>query len=338
MRSTSSDKPRVRRDTRRYPCRVTRSASHEDPPRAASSSGAASNDGVTSLTEPAGRPTLPGTMTTTRRTFLTGSFVLVAAPVVAEAQQGGKVWRVGFLEWGVAGGEFDAFRRGLRDLGYVEGKNVIIERRNAEGRGDRLPSLVADLIRARVDVIVTFTTPAARAAQQAMTTIPIVTVSADPVGTGLVKSLAQPGGNTTGLSLVGPEADRKALELLKETVPGLKRVAFAWDPANAATVRRFQAVESAAQSLGLQVESVRVRESEELEKALEAAIAHHAGAVFFPTAITTAYQRRIVEFAARKRWPAMYTDRSVVEAGGLMSYSAKVSEQLLQDPQRRQAG
>ena len=255
--------------------------------------------------------------------------VLLTATLAAEAQQAGKLWRVGFLQWGVGGGgEFDAFSQGLRDLGYVEGKNVVIEKRNAGGRGDSLPALVADLIRARVDVIVTFTTPAARAVQQAMTTIPIVTVSADPVGTGLVKSLAQPGGNTTGLSLVGPEADRKALELLKETVPGLKRVAFAWDPANAATVRRFQAVESAAQSLGLQVESVRVRESEELEKALEAAIAHHAGAVFFPTAITTAYQRRIVEFAARKRWPAMYTDRSVVEAGGLMSYSANVSEQL----------
>jgi putative tryptophan/tyrosine transport system substrate-binding protein len=263
-----------------------------------------------------------------RRAFVAGMAAVMAVRSAAEAQQVGKVWRVGFLQWGVEGGEFDAFRQGLRDLGYVQGKNVVIEKRNAEGRGDRLPGLVADLIRARVDVIVTFTTPAARAAQQAMTAIPIVTVSADPVGTGLVRSLAQPGGNTTGLSLVGPEADGKALELLKETVPGLRRVAFGWDPANAATVRRFQAVESAAQSLGLQVESVRVRESGELEKALEAAIANHARAVFFPTAITTAYGRRIVEFAARKRWPAMYTDRSVVEAGGLMSYSANVSEQL----------
>jgi putative ABC transport system substrate-binding protein len=265
-----------------------------------------------------------------RRRFLVTSLAgALGAPLGAEAQQAGRVWRIGFLQWGVAGGgEFDAFRQGLRDLGYVEGKNVVIEKRNAEGRGDRLPGLVADLIRARVDVIVTFTTPAARAAQQVTTTIPIVTVSADPVGTGLVRSLAKPGGNTTGLSLVGPEADGKALELLKETVPGLKRVAFAWDPANAATVRRFQAVESAAQSLGLQVESVRVRESGELETALETAITNNAGAVFFPTAITTAYQRRIVGFAAQKRWPAMYTDRSVVEAGGLMSYSANVSEQL----------
>jgi putative tryptophan/tyrosine transport system substrate-binding protein len=257
-----------------------------------------------------------------RRAFVVGMAAVMAVRSAAEAQHVGKVWRVGFLQWGVEGGEFDAFRQGLRDLGYVQGKNVVIEKRNAEGRGDRLPGLVADLIRARVDVIVTFTTPAARAAQQAMTAIPIVTVSADPVGTGLVRSLAQPGGNTTGLSLVGPEADGKALELLKETVPGLKRVAFGWDPANAATVRRFQAVESAAQSLGLQIESVRVRESGELEKALEAAIGNHAGAVFFPTAITTAYGRRIVEFAARKRWPAMY------KAGGLMSYSANVSEQL----------
>ena len=256
------------------------------------------------------------------------ALVLLGATLAAEAEQAGKVWRVGFLQWGVTGGEFDAFRQGLRDLGYVEGKNVVIENRNAEGRVDRLPGLVADLIRAHVDVIVAFTTPATRAAQQATTTIPIVTTSADPVGTGLVKSLAQPGGNVTGLSLVGPEADSKALGLLRETVPGLKRVAFAWDPANAATVRRLEAVEAAAQGLGLQVESVRVREPEDLEKALEAAIATHAGAAFFPTAITTAYRRRVVEFAARRRWPVMYTDRSVVEAGGLMSYSANVSEQL----------
>ncbi len=263
-----------------------------------------------------------------RRFLLTSLAGAVATPFAAGGQQVGKLWRIGFLQWGMAGGgELDALRQGLSDLGYVEGKNVVVENRSAEGRGDRLPGLVADLIRARVDVIVTFTTPAARAAQQALN-IPIVSVSADPVGTGLVKSLAQPGGNTTGLSLVGPEADGKALELVKEMVPGLKRVACAWDPANAATVRRCQAVESAAQNLSLQVESVRVRESAELEKALEAAISQHAGAVFFPTAITTAYQRRIVEFAARKRWPAMYTDRSVVEAGGLMSYSANVFEQL----------
>jgi len=254
-------------------------------------------------------------------------FGVLAAPVAAEAQAG-KVTRVGFLRWGSGGGEVEAFRQGLRELGYVEGKNIAIEDRNAEGRTERLPNLVAELIRIPVDVIVAFTTPATRAVQQATSTIPIVTVSADPVGTGLITSLARPGGNTTGLSLVGPEADGKALGLLKEAIPSLRRVAFVWDPANAALLRRFQAVEAAARSLGLQLDSVVVTAPGELENALESAIGKHAGALFVPTAMASAYRRQIVDFTARKRWPAIYADPASAEAGGLMVYSTNIADQF----------
>ena len=251
-----------------------------------------------------------------------------AAPLAAEAQRADKVTRVGFLRWGSAGGEVEAFRQGLRELGYVEGKTIAIEYRDAGGRNERLPELVAELIRIKVDVIVAFTTPATRAAQQATSTIPIVTISADPVGTGLVTSLARPGGNTTGLSIVGPEADAKALGLLKETVPKLRRVAFVWDPANAALLRRFQAVEAAARSLGLQFDSVVVRTPGELESALDSAIGRHAGALFVPTAMASAHRGQIVDFAARRRWPAMYADRAATEVGGLMAYGANLADQL----------
>ena len=251
---------------------------------------------------------------------------VLAAPRSAEAQRAGKTIRVGVLQWGSAEDEIEAFRRGLRELGYVDGQNIVIEYHNAQGRSDLLPDLVAELVRNRVDVIVAFTTPATRAAQRGTRTIPIVTVSADPVGTGLVTSLARPGGNTTGLSIVGPEADAKALGLLKETVPALRRVAFVWDPTNAALVLRFRSVEAAARSLDLQLDSVVVKAPGELEQALDSAIGRRATALFVPTSMSSAYRRQIVEFANRKRWPVLYADRAAVEGGGLMAYSANVAE------------
>ena len=262
-----------------------------------------------------------------RRQFLIAIGALLAA-TLARAQQAGKLIRVGFLQLGSPRGEVKAFREGLRELGYIEGKNVTIEYRDAGGRSERLHELVAELIRIHVDVIVAFTTPATRAAQQATSTVPIVTISADPVGTGLVTSLARPKGNTTGVSIVGPEADAKALGLLKETVPKLGRVAFVWDPTNPALLRRFQAVEAAARSLGLQVDSVVIHGPGELESALESAIGRRAGALFVPTAIASAYQRQIIEFTARKRWPAMYPDRAAAEAGGLIAYGANFADQV----------
>lgn len=268
-----------------------------------------------------------------RRQFLLAAGALFAAPLAVEAQQAGKMSRIGFLGWGTAGAEIEAFRQGLRDLGYVEGKTIIIEYRDGEGHNERLSELVAELIRFKADVIVAFTTPATKAVQKASNTIPIVTISADPVGTGLVTSFARPGGNTTGLSLVGPETDGKALGLLKETLPRLRRLAFVWDPSNSAMVRRFQAVEAAAQSLGLQLESVAVRTPQELESALDLALIKRADALFVITAMASVYGRQIVDFAARKRWPVMYTDRAAVEAGGFMAYGASIVDQF-----RRAAG
>jgi putative ABC transport system substrate-binding protein len=251
-----------------------------------------------------------------------------AAPPPADAQRAGRTIHVGFLQWGSAEGEVEAFRQGLHELGYVDGQNIVVEYRNAEGRSDRLADLVAELVRDRVDVIVAFTTPATRAAQRGTSTIPIVTVSADPVETGLVTSLARPGGNTTGLSLVGPEADTKALSLLKETVHALRRVAFVWDPSNAALVLRYRAVEAAARGMDLQLDSVVVKAPGELEQALESAIGRRATALFVPTSMSSVYRRQIVQFASRKRWPVLYADRAAVEAGGFMAYTANVGEQL----------
>ena len=253
---------------------------------------------------------------------------VLGTPLAAEAQQAGKMTRVGFIRWGSSGDEVEALRQGLRELGYVEGKTIIVEYRDTEGRNERLPDVVAELIRIQVDIIVAFTTPATRAAQQATSTIPIVTISADPVGTGLVTSLARPGGNTTGLSIVGPEADAKALGRLKETLPRLRRVTFVWDPANAELLRRFQAVEAAARSLRLQLDSVTVRAPGELESALESAIGKRAGALFVPTAMASAYRRQILEFTTRKRWPAMYPDRASAEAGGLIAYGTNIADQV----------
>ena len=263
-----------------------------------------------------------------RRKFLITAAVLLVAPLGVAAQQAGKIPRVGVLGWGTSGGELALLRQGLRDLGYVEGKTIFIEHRDTEGHSERLSGLVAELIRVKADVIVVFTTPATQAVQKATSTVPIVTISADPVGTGLVKSLAHPGGNTTGLSLLSPDTDGKAFGLLKETLPKLRRLAFLWDPSNAAMIVRFRAAELAAKKLGLQLESVEVRASEELEKNLELALAKRADALFVLTAMASAYRRKLIDFAARKRWPVMYADLATVEAGGFMAYNANVGEQF----------
>jgi putative tryptophan/tyrosine transport system substrate-binding protein len=257
------------------------------------------------------------------------SATLFALCVSAEAQQMKKVPRIGILTPGSVStrmNQFEAFKQGLGKFGYVEGQNIAIEVRSAEGDLDRLPKLASELTSLKVNVIVTSTTPAIQAAKQATTTIPIVTISADPVGTGLVGSLSRPGGNITGLSLLGPEMSGKQLELLKETLPKVKRVAFVWDPANQALTLRFKEVENAARTLGLQIESLEVRTPNDLDSVLESATSKHAGALIIPPPIAYAYRRQIVDFAARKRLPAMYEDSESVEAGGLMSYGANVTD------------
>ena len=253
----------------------------------------------------------------------------LASVRLAGAQQPKKVPLVGILTPDPVSARinlFEAFKKGLREVGYVEGQNIGIEVRSAEGKRDRLPTVASELVRLKVDVILTSTTPAIQAAKQATTTIPIVAISTDPVGTGLVASLARPGGNITGLSLLGPEINGKQLELLKETLPKVKRVAFVGNPASVAFALRFKEVEIAGQELGLQTQSVEVRSPNELERALESATREQAGALIVASSISLAYRRQIVDFAAKNQLPAIYDESESVEAGGLMSYGANLPD------------
>src|SRR5881396_1746604 len=200
-----------------------------------------------------------------RRRFVTGLGVLLASPLVAQAQPAGKIARIGYLSGSLAAGPHlpEAFRQGLRDLGYVEGRNVVIEYRDAEGEPERFPALAAELVALKVDVIVAPVTPAALAAKQATRTLPIVfAVAADPVGSGLVTSLARPGGNVTGLSLLSPELVGKRLELLKQAVPGVSRVAVLWHPGDYGERTEkdmLNEADVAARALGMRLQLVEAR-------------------------------------------------------------------------------
>jgi putative ABC transport system substrate-binding protein len=248
---------------------------------------------------------------------------------LAEAQQPKKVPRVGILRLGSPPDPFvEAFRQGLRDLGYMEGKNILIEYRYAEGKSDRLPNLAAELVLIKSDVIVTADTPPIRAAKNATREIPIIMGNvADPVAAGLVASLARPGGNITGLANLAPELDGKRLELLKETLPIVTRVAWVWDPGNPALTIRLKKMQAAAQALGLKLHALEVRNPEELESAFKAAIRERAGALLVPAVMVSSYRRQIVDFAEKKRLPLIYDTREFVEqAGGLMSYGPDFSD------------
>ena len=241
----------------------------------------------------------------------------------AEAQQPARIHRIGILS-PVSGSVFsarvEAFRRRLRELGYVEGKNIVIEYRYAEGKRERLPDLVAELVRLKVDIIVTIGPSATLAAKKASATIPIIFASAaDPVGSGLVSSLAQPGGNITGLSLMAPDLDGKRLELLKEAVPKVARVAFLWQPGS--RPQALTKMEAAAKALGLKLLSLEVRSLDDFEGAFARAKKERAQALITTTGgrINT-QQRRVLDFAAKNRLPAIYHYSEFVEAGGLMSY------------------
>jgi putative ABC transport system substrate-binding protein len=252
---------------------------------------------------------------------------LVLATIhLAGAQQPKKVYRIGILLVGSPAfysAWIDVFRQALKELGYMEGKNIAIEYRYAEGKADRLPFLAAELVGLKVDVIVSSSTPSVLAAKQATNTIPIVFVSiADPVASGLVASLARPGGNITGLSIVAVELSGKRLELLKEAVPNIARVAFLWNSANPAQAPQWREAQAAAQVLGLQLQSLEVRSSNDFDSAFEAALRERAQAlVTTPAALLGAHLKRIVEFAAKNRLPAMYGNPQFVDAGGLMSYA-----------------
>src|SRR5262245_9807945 len=250
--------------------------------------------------------------------------VLFALGSSVEAQQAKKVPVVGLLVTSpsLSQSTIDMFRQGLRDLGYIEGKNIVIEYRYTEGRGDQLSDLVAELVRLKVDVIVTGATIVVRAAMQLTGTIPIVmTGTGDPVATGLIASLARPGGNVTGLSALGPELTTKQLELLKEAFPQVSRVFFLYNGANASTVVALKELEAAASAMGVQLQASDVRVAKDIEPAFSAAARRQAnGLLVLREALYQAQRTRIVSLAAQKKLPAIYPTRPYVEVGGLMSY------------------
>ena len=262
--------------------------------------------------------------------------LLLAAPFAVQAQQAARVPRVGFLITGLLGSpetkaSLDAFRKGLRERGYVEGQNIVIEYRGADGNIERLPGLATELARLKVDVIVASATPAGRAAKQATTTIPIiVTAMGDPVGDGLVASLARPGGNLTGTTFLGPRLVPKHLELLKEALPRASVVAILWHPGAFAesTMRdMMKETEAAARTLRMRLHFAEMRGPNELERAFSTMTREHPDALLvFPSPMLFGERRRIVALAVKHRLPSMFNNREAVELGGLMGYGASVLE------------
>jgi putative ABC transport system substrate-binding protein len=257
-------------------------------------------------------------------TILTLGALLYALCVPAEAQQPAKIPRIGYQSAGSSGEREEAFRRGLRELGYVEGQNIIIEWRFAQGKADQVPRNAAELVRLKVDVIVTGGSTDTRAAKGATSTIPIVmTNDSDPVGTGIVASLARPGGNITGLATLSSELDGKRLELLKETLPGLSDVVALRGPGPQRSTVTLKETEDAARSLGLKLQFQDVKEPDDLNRAFEAIAKARAGALMVTGGpFGSANRKRIVEFAVKSRLPAIYYRREFVEEGALMSYDA----------------
>ena len=270
-----------------------------------------------------------------RREFISLVGAAATWPLAARAQQVGKMPQIGYL--GVSSPSLEphyveAFRQKLRELGHVEGKNIAIEYRWAEGQDDRLPNLASELVRLKPDVIVTTGTPGAVAAMQATKTIPIVMASsADPVGSGLVASLARPGGNVTGFTILGPELEGKRLELLKQAVPGLSRLAVLWNPSNPGIVSYFETVKNAGRALQISLGPVvEVRRSDELDNAFTAiASARPHALVVIADRFLLSHRKQIVEFAAVKRLPTMYPYREYVDAGELISYAPSNIELFL---------
>jgi putative ABC transport system substrate-binding protein len=257
---------------------------------------------------------------------------LLVAPLAAEAPQRTKVPRIGVLmihtgSTAVAVKYLEAFRQGLRDLGYMEGQNIVIEPRWGEGQVERLPALVAELVALKVDCLVTSGTQASQAAKHATTTIPIVMTSSDPVGTGLVTSLARPGGNITGLAFMNPDLSGKRLELLKEVVPRLSRVAILWHGGHPGALLAMKETEAAGHVLGVQLQALEVRGANDFERAFAAATREGAEALsVLPSAFFAAERRRIMELVTESRLPAIFPLREDAEAGGLMSYGVNLLE------------
>jgi putative tryptophan/tyrosine transport system substrate-binding protein len=257
-------------------------------------------------------------------TFFALSAMLLTLCVSVDAQQPGKVPRIGFLLASSPGPDprIEGFRQGLRELGYVEGKNIAIEWRYAEGIENLVPKLAAELVQLNVEIIVTDGTNVTRAARNATKTIPIVMASdADPVGNGFVASLARPGGNITGLVNLLTGLSGKRLELLKETIPGISRVGIVWNPENPSSVSGFRETEEAAQALAMRLQSLEVRGAEDFVGAFQAASKERARALTVVSdSLMFSNRRRLLDLAAKHRLPTMHTQSLWVEAGALMSY------------------
>jgi putative tryptophan/tyrosine transport system substrate-binding protein len=254
-----------------------------------------------------------------RREFLALVSSVAVWPAAARAE---RVFKIGLLDTGIGDFFIVPFTQKLRDLGYVEGKNVIIERKNAEGAPDRLSEFAADFVREQVDVIVTAGTPAGFAAKRATSSIPIVLgANSDPVGVGLVASLARPGGNATGTSLMAPELSAKRLDILRSLAPGISRFAMLWDSSNPGMAQRVRETEIAADQSHVLIHTVGPRNFDELQVAFADLASQHPDALLVTTeAFTRRYRAQILDFAATNKLPAMFEDSNWVEAGGLMSY------------------
>jgi putative ABC transport system substrate-binding protein len=266
-----------------------------------------------------------------RRAFITLLGGAAAWPLAAYGQQAGKVYRVGFLWEGpdVFPDEIEAFRQGLSALGYVEGRNLTIEYRWGEGKPERMLALAKELVRLKVDIIVAPSSIYTEAAKQATSTIPIIFMShADPLGTGHVASLAHPGGNVTGLSLMMPETTVKGLELFKEVVPALSRVAVIFDPATPSHGPALNAAEAGGPKLGLRIRPVPVRRATEYESAFSSIVREHAdGVLVLSTPLFIAGAKPLADLTMAHKLPSLFGPRHNVQAGGLMSYSPDRADQ-----------
>ncbi len=259
-----------------------------------------------------------------KKIWLLTTLLLVGVSV--EAQQFGKVPRIGFLivdSPSAASTRVEAFKEGLQELGYVEGKNIALEYRYAEGKADRLPQLASEVVHLKIDVLVTGGgNQVAIAAMKATRTIPIVMTNvADPVGSGFVTSLARPGGNITGLTSVTYDLSGKRLELIKDTLPKLGRIGVLYDPSDPAKVVEFKEMQAAAGSFAVQLQSLEVRRVEDFEGAFKSGSRARAEAlIVLPTTLTNTHRKPIIQLAEGNRLPAIYPDQEFVDAGGLMSY------------------
>jgi putative tryptophan/tyrosine transport system substrate-binding protein len=254
---------------------------------------------------------------------------LLAVPLAAAAPPPGKVYRIGYLATTPPPApRWEALLDGLRERGYSEGRNLVFERRFSEGQAERFPELAAELVRLWVDCIIVPTTPAALAATNATQTIPIVILTAiDPVGAGLVASLARPGGNVTGLSVLAPELNGKRLELLKEVIPGMTRVAVLWNAANPANASAWEETQAAAGALGLRLHAQDVRGLQDLEGAFaRMAQARPDALLVLGDALLAMHRQQIAEFVTQQHLPSVFAERESVVAGGLMSYGPSLPD------------